>query len=72
MNRLLQLAELGQSVWLDYIRRSLVPSGELAQLVKDDGLSGALQAIRHRVRDARRVATCLGFGPRFQHSTGQA
>ena len=32
----------------------------------------ALQAIRHRVRDARRVATCLGFGPRFLHSTGQA
>jgi glucose-6-phosphate isomerase len=31
----------------------------------------ALQAIRHRVRDTRRVATCLGFGPRFLHSTGQ-
>ena len=32
----------------------------------------ALQLLRHRVRDARRVATCLGFGPRFLHSTGQA
>ena len=31
-----------------------------------------LQAIRHRVRDRKRVATCLGFGPRFLHSTGQA
>jgi transaldolase / glucose-6-phosphate isomerase len=31
-----------------------------------------LQAIRHAVRDKRRVATCLGFGPRFLHSTGQA
>jgi transaldolase/glucose-6-phosphate isomerase len=31
-----------------------------------------LQAIRHRVRDRVRVATCLGFGPRFLHSTGQA
>ncbi len=31
-----------------------------------------LQAIRHTVRDARRVATCLEFGPRFLHSTGQA
>ena len=30
-----------------------------------------LQAIRHVVRDRRRVATCLGFGPRFLHSTGQ-
>jgi hypothetical protein len=32
----------------------------------------ALQATRHRVRDGKRVATCLGFGPRFLHSTGQA
>jgi transaldolase/glucose-6-phosphate isomerase len=32
----------------------------------------ALQAIRHVVRDKKRVATCLGFGPRFLHSTGQA
>jgi len=31
-----------------------------------------LQDIRIAVRDAKRVATCLGFGPRFQHSTGQA
>jgi transaldolase / glucose-6-phosphate isomerase len=31
-----------------------------------------LQAIRHEVRDKKHVATCLGFGPRFLHSTGQA
>lgn len=31
-----------------------------------------LQAIRHIVRATKRVATCLGFGPRFLHSTGQA
>jgi transaldolase/glucose-6-phosphate isomerase len=31
-----------------------------------------LQAIRRAVRDRYRVATCLGFGPRFLHSTGQA
>jgi len=31
-----------------------------------------LQKLRHAVRDKRRVATCLGFGPRFLHSTGQA
>ena len=31
-----------------------------------------LQAGRHAVRDRKRVATCLGFGPRFLHSTGQA
>ena len=32
----------------------------------------SLQAVRHAVRDKKRVATCLGFGPRFLHSTGQA
>jgi transaldolase/glucose-6-phosphate isomerase len=32
----------------------------------------ALQAMRMRLRDRYRVATCVGFGPRFLHSTGQA
>jgi transaldolase/glucose-6-phosphate isomerase len=32
----------------------------------------ALQEMRHAVRDSKHVATCLGFGPRFLHSTGQA
>ena len=31
----------------------------------------AIQGFRHKVRDVKRVATCLGFGPRFLHSTGQ-
>jgi hypothetical protein len=31
----------------------------------------AIQRLRHKVRDCKRVATCLGFGPRFLHSTGQ-
>jgi transaldolase/glucose-6-phosphate isomerase len=31
-----------------------------------------LQLIRHSVRNSKHVATCLGFGPRFLHSTGQA
>jgi glucose-6-phosphate isomerase len=31
----------------------------------------AIQAFRQKVRDRKRVATCLGFGPRFLHSTGQ-
>jgi transaldolase/glucose-6-phosphate isomerase len=31
-----------------------------------------LQSLRMTVRDRKRVVTCLGFGPRFLHSTGQA
>jgi glucose-6-phosphate isomerase len=34
--------------------------------------AGVLQRIRHSVRDRAHVATCVGFGPRFLHSTGQA
>jgi glucose-6-phosphate isomerase len=31
----------------------------------------AIQGMRHKVLAAKKVATCLGFGPRFLHSTGQ-
>src|SRR5256714_10601158 len=31
-----------------------------------------LQTLRHAVHDKKKVATVLGFGPRFLHSTGQA
>ena len=46
--------------------------GLLAYLEMNEAHTEQLQAIRHRLRDAFRVATCLGFGPRFLHSTGQA
>jgi transaldolase len=35
-----QLCELGQSVWLDYMRRDLYTTGELARLIREDGLRG--------------------------------
>ncbi|HYM09376.1 MAG TPA: bifunctional transaldolase/phosoglucose isomerase [Bryobacterales bacterium] len=40
MNPLRGLEQLGQSVWLDYIRRSLITSGELRLLIEQDGLRG--------------------------------
>jgi transaldolase / glucose-6-phosphate isomerase len=45
--------------------------GLLAYVAMTADHERALQTARHRVRDAKRVATCLGFGPRFLHSTGQ-
>jgi transaldolase len=39
-NRVRQLAELGQSLWLDYIRRDLYEGPELRRLVQEDGLRG--------------------------------
>ncbi len=46
--------------------------GVLAYITMNEANEGALQVIRHNVRDAKKVATVLGFGPRFLHSTGQA
>jgi transaldolase / glucose-6-phosphate isomerase len=40
VNPLRELGPLGQSVWLDFISRSVLARGELARLVADDGLAG--------------------------------
>ncbi|MGC2742657.1 MAG: transaldolase, partial [Candidatus Angelobacter sp.] len=44
----------------------------LAYIEMNGTHEAALQTMRHAVRDRKHVATCLGFGPRFLHSTGQA
>ncbi len=44
----------------------------LAYIERNAENESLLQEIRHRVLETKRVATCLGFGPRFLHSTGQA
>jgi transaldolase/glucose-6-phosphate isomerase len=46
--------------------------GLLAYVQMNREHENILQTIRHNIRDRKRVATCLGFGPRFLHSTGQA
>jgi len=44
----------------------------LAYLAHDEANAARLQRWRLELRDRRHVATCLEFGPRFLHSTGQA
>jgi len=44
----------------------------LAYLEMNEEHESRLQQTRHAVRDKKHIATCLGFGPRFLHSTGQA
>jgi transaldolase len=39
-NPLKKLETLGQSIWLDYIRRDLVVSGKLRRMIEEDGLRG--------------------------------
>jgi transaldolase/glucose-6-phosphate isomerase len=44
----------------------------LAYVERNKQHRDALNKIRILIRDRKRAATCLGFGPRFLHSTGQA
>ncbi len=39
-NPLRRLEQFGQSIWLDYIRRRMITSGELQRLIDEDGLKG--------------------------------
>lgn len=42
-----------------------------AYIARNETHASLLQELRLKVRDAHRVATTVGFGPRFLHSTGQ-
>jgi transaldolase / glucose-6-phosphate isomerase len=44
----------------------------LAYIERDEPNTRELTAMRVDIRDKTKAATCLGYGPRFQHSTGQA
>ncbi|MEW6129493.1 MAG: bifunctional transaldolase/phosoglucose isomerase [Acidobacteriota bacterium] len=63
---------------LGYLRAHLnsIHAGDyaafLAYVEMNETHEALIQSARHAVRDKKRVATCLGFGPRFLHSTGQA
>ena len=39
-NPIAALQRCGQSIWLDFIRRSMIAGGDLARLVEDDGVAG--------------------------------
>jgi transaldolase/glucose-6-phosphate isomerase len=44
----------------------------LAYIERNPAHIAAMQRLRRIIRDRTKAATCVGFGPRFQHSTGQA
>jgi len=43
----------------------------LAYIERSPGHIEMVQRLRQMIRDRTKAATCVGFGPRFQHSTGQ-
>jgi transaldolase/glucose-6-phosphate isomerase len=61
-----------------FLKKHLARIGEgdyfavLGYITMNEAHEEALQSIRLAVRDNKMVATVLGFGPRFLHSTGQA
>ena len=57
-------AHLGRVTAGDYVAIN-------AYVEMDSATQQELQRMRHTIRDAKRVATTLGYGPRFLHSTGQ-
>ncbi|MFZ0517817.1 MAG: bifunctional transaldolase/phosoglucose isomerase [Acidobacteriaceae bacterium] len=69
--------DLGQPDLAGYLRAHLAQlrSGDyfaaLGFIQRDREHEKTLQRLRHRIRNNKKVATCLGFGPRFLHSTGQ-
>ncbi len=72
-------AELGRHNTLaGYLKSHFgrVKAGDYVALLpyirRDETHTRAMTAMRTRIRDKTHAATCLGFGPRFQHSTGQA
>ena len=68
----------GTATLVGYLRAHLnrIKAGDyfalLAYIERNATHQTQLQTMRHAVRDKKHVATCLGFGPRFLHSTGQA
>jgi transaldolase/glucose-6-phosphate isomerase len=58
-------AHLGRAKAGDYVAL-------LAYVARNGDNAAILHRIRLAIRDERKVATCVGFGPRFLHSTGQA
>ncbi|UFZ03794.1 bifunctional transaldolase/phosoglucose isomerase [Bradyrhizobium ontarionense] len=58
-------AHLGRTDEGDYVAL-------LGYIERNSGNIDALQRIRLKLRDAKHLATCAEFGPRFLHSTGQA
>ena len=71
-------AAAGDPSLVGYLRAHLnrIDDGDyfalLGYIAMTDEHEASLQQIRHALRDKKHVATCLGFGPRFLHSTGQA
>jgi len=74
----LESAASGDKTLTGYLRAHLnrLKAGDyfalLGYIQMNEPHDRALRQMRMAVRDKKRVATCLGFGPRFLHSTGQA
>ena len=65
-SRLHQLSELGKSVWIDYLSRDLLRTGELARMMREDAVVGVTsnptifqKAISHGGAYDEQLKACL-------------
>src|SRR5205809_982423 len=81
MNPLKALHDYGQSPWLDYIRRSLITSGELQRFIKEDGLTcitskpatpEGVRAIRQLISEGINVNVTLLFAQSVYEQVAEA
>ncbi len=69
-----EFSNLDPAVLNRYLDESILPGSYLAlqaYLPPTPEIEEVLQSLRHTLRDKYKIATTLGFGPRFLHSTGQ-
>ena len=58
-NPLLKVQEFGQSIWMDYLSRQVIASGELVRFVKEDGLRGVTSIRRFSIKPLGAVMTMM-------------
>ena len=70
-NPLKTLGTFGQSLWLDYIRRDLITSGQLRRLIEEDGLQGMTSnpsIFEKAIVDCHKYHECLGIARRLEEA----
>ena len=68
-----EFSKLDPAVLDRFLEQSILPGSYLslqAYLQPTPEIEQALLSVRHKLRDKYKIATTLGFGPRFLHSTG--
>lgn len=73
-NRIKQIHAVGQRIWLDFIDRRIMDSGELQKLIKEDGISGVTSnpaIFAKAISSTEYSEGCFGTDQNGRHRPGQ-